>query len=335
MVLEQLLVVIGLLFSLYSEVTGDKQHTLVAYWGQNAAVALGNDKWEKPLVHFCKESSYDVILLAYMHKLFDIRQHDVPAVNFAHHCNTPVNQHFPYLLRCPEIERGIDECHRNGKKVLISIGGPFHVDIIPSAKKAKELAVTVWNLFLGGDQFIEMDIRPFGGAVLDGVNLDIQGGRGDYYVDFLKEIKRLLKDEIKKFIITASPSCNFPDHYLGPAKNKVFGDAVDLFDEIYVKFFNGTCYIGNAEQFPTNMNQWLSFSKEKSGPKIFIGMPSSREASTMSKYYITSNQVAALYEKFKDNKSFGGFALWDASCDQNNLINDKPYSDVIAPFLKR
>ena len=84
----------------------------------------------------------------------------VPALNFAYHCETPVSPEYPFLLRCPEIEKGIKECQKRGKRVLMSIGGATGDGTLPDADKAKEFARTLFDLFLGGSRY--QKIRPFG-----------------------------------------------------------------------------------------------------------------------------------------------------------------------------
>ena len=86
----------------------------------------------------------------------------LPGLNFAFHCETGVSPEYPFLLRCPKIEEGIKECQKRGKKVLMSIGGATGDGTLPSSDKAKELARTLYNLFLGGKEKKYQDIRPFG-----------------------------------------------------------------------------------------------------------------------------------------------------------------------------
>lgn len=52
---------------------------------------------------------------------------------------------------------------------------------------------------------------------MDGIDLDIEGGRGQYYGDFIKEMRRIMDaDQSKVFLLTGAPQCPYPDHYLGP-----------------------------------------------------------------------------------------------------------------------
>ena len=63
-----------------------------------------------------------------------------------------------------------------------------------------------------------------GSAVLDGINLDIEGGRADYYPEFVRELRMLMDSDTKKtYYITGSPQCSFPDHFLGPGTGTALG----------------------------------------------------------------------------------------------------------------
>jgi len=64
---------------------------------------------------------------------------------------------------------------------------------------------------------IHIFVCVFTSAVMDGIDLDIEGGRGDNYGDFIKEMRRLMDDDQSKvYILTGAPQCPYPDHYLGP-----------------------------------------------------------------------------------------------------------------------
>lgn len=81
-------------------------------------------------------------------------------------------------------------------------------------------------------------------AILDGVDLDIEGGSSVGYTQFVRSLRSIMdRDTRKKFIIAAAPQCPYPDHYLGPA----FIDAATCFDEIYIQFYNNYCHTGNIQ----------------------------------------------------------------------------------------
>ena len=54
-------------------------------------------------------------------------------------------------------------------------------------------------------------------AIMDGIDMDIEGGRADNYPEFIKELRTLMdNDPNKKYLITGAPQCGYPDLYLGP-----------------------------------------------------------------------------------------------------------------------
>jgi len=316
-----------------------KRYKMVAYWGQNGVYAIHKEreKWEKELDYFCKSHSYDVVVLAFNHIFFDRRNKDnLPGMNFAFHCEDPVSPEHPSLLRCPQIEAGISECQRRGKQVLLSMGGASGSYGFTSDAQAKQYAKTIWDLFLGGSGM--QSLRPFGRAVLDGVDLDIEGGRSTGYTAFVKEIRKLMKtDSSRKYIIGAAPQCPFPDGYLGPYPGKALGDVGYEFDEVYVQFYNNWCHTGNKRVFYDHMKKWLDFSKNSKpgGPMIFVGMPAKIGGSGNAANYRPLNEVQDIFNKLKDEPRFGGFMLWDAGFDQNNIINGKPYSENIVLMMNK
>ena len=84
----------------------------------------------------------------------------MPSLNFAFHCQKGISIEYPHLLRCPEIEKGIKECQKRGKKVLMSLGGAAGSYGFTDDTKAKEFAATLWELLFEGDN--KRDLRPFG-----------------------------------------------------------------------------------------------------------------------------------------------------------------------------
>jgi len=268
-----------------------------------------------------------------MHVFFDQRQKDgMPGLNFAFHCETPLSNEYPFLLRCPKIEAGIKECQRAGKQVLISLGGATGGYGFKNDGQARLFADRVWNLMLGGNKL--KNIRPFGSAVLDGVDLDIEGGSHIGYSEFVRSLRKLTNsDRRKKYIIAAAPQCPFPDHYLGPAPGKAFGDVPQMIDEIYIQFYNNYCQTGDAAQFYPNLKSWLDYSAKNKGPMIYVGVPSHEGAAFGRGYWRTPAEMAVIYQKIKHEPRFGGFMFWDASFDQNNVINGRRYSEHVGSII--
>ena len=81
-------------------------------------------------------------------------------------------------------------------------------------------------MFLGGSS----TTRPFGTAVLDGIDLDIEGGGSSGYAAFVTRIRSHASSASKPYFITADPQCPFPDANLGVVLKAVG------FDAVYVQF---------------------------------------------------------------------------------------------------
>ena len=59
----------------------------------------------------------------------------------------------------------------------------------------------------------------FPSAIMDGIDLDIEGGRPENYPVFIKELRMLMdNDQGKAYLITGAPQCPYPDYHLGPEK---------------------------------------------------------------------------------------------------------------------
>eukprot|EP00884_Botryococcus_braunii_P019546 jgi/Botrbrau1/6275/Bobra.0129s0020.1 len=75
-------------------------------------------------------------------------------------------------------------CQALGKKVILSMGGAAGVYGFRSSAAAVRTATDVWNTYLGGSG----TNRPLGPAVLDGIDLDLEGGGVLYYPDFVQAL---------------------------------------------------------------------------------------------------------------------------------------------------
>lgn len=158
------------------------------------------------------------------------------------------------------------------------MGGAAGLYYFSTQSQAVQFAQTVWSLFLDGSS----KIRPFHNAVLDGVDLDIEGGTTKYYADFVTEIRRLMNtDTSRSYLITGAPQCPYPDAIMGPGRSYMVLNAVPQeFDYLFVQFYNNYCSIDKAKYFNSSINSWFNFSittknKYGKGPKIFIGLPAS------------------------------------------------------------
>lgn len=100
----------------------------------------------------------------------------LPAMNLANACETAFEG--SQLLNCPDIGKDIKTCQSKGKKILLALGGASGAYGFTSDSQGETFANTLWDLFGKGSS----DTRPFGDAVIDGFDLDIEGGGSTGYV---------------------------------------------------------------------------------------------------------------------------------------------------------
>jgi len=198
------------------------------YWGQNSYGATSSNTayYQHPISFYCHDDAIDALPVAFVDTFFGTG--GLPVLNLANTCNPTDNATFPgtALANCSALAADIEYCQSQGKIVTISLGGAGGGVGFTSDSEAQTFAQTIWNLFLGGNSIT----RPFGSAVLDGVDLDIEGGGSTGYAAFVTEIRSLASAASKPYYITGAPQCPFPDANLGSVIDQVG------FDAIYVQF---------------------------------------------------------------------------------------------------
>ncbi|KAJ2390684.1 Chitinase 2, partial [Coemansia sp. RSA 2559] len=199
----------------------------------------------------------------------------------------------------------IKYCQSQGKAVIMSMGGASGAYGFYSNTDGVAYADTVWNMFFKGTA----PQRPFDDAVLDGIDLDIEGGSGTGYPAFIDRLRsHYASDPSKSYYIAAAPQCPFPDAYLSSTLDSAW------FDMIYVQFYNNYCGL-NA--YPTwfNFEAWDSWAKTASvnkDVKVFIGVPGSPSAASSG--YVDGSTLSTIYNAVRGNyTSLGGIMTWDVS----------------------
>ncbi|KAJ2889719.1 Chitinase 1, partial [Coemansia aciculifera] len=189
-----------------------------SYYGQNSA------RNQKTLGEYCSSSTEDVIVLAFMNGFPNI------LLNFANACEDTFEG--TGLLHCPKIAADIKYCQSKGKVVILSMGGASGAYGFSSDSQAAQFADTMWNMFFKGTAAQ----RPFDDAVLDGIDLDIEGGSNSGYAAFISQLRaHYASDPTRQYYIAAAPQCPFPDAYLGSTLNSAW------FDMVFVQFYNNYC----------------------------------------------------------------------------------------------
>jgi len=282
--------------------SSDANDNLAVYWGQDAS---GN---QQDLSYYCNDDTIDAIPIAFLYSFFGVG--DEPEIDISNICGSGAVPTFAgtALLNCGFLADDIKTCQAKGKIVTISLGGATGDVGFTSTSQAQSFANTIWDMFLGGSS----DTRPFGDAVLDGVDLDIEGGSPSYYADFVNEIRSLSNSASKKYYVTAAPQCPYPDANIGEALNGA------SFDAVYVQFYNNYCELSAPSEF--NFATWDQWAKETSpnpDVKVYIGAPGSPSAAGSG--YVSAESLAATVAQVQGQySSFGGVMLWDASVSYNS-----------------
>jgi chitinase len=301
---------------------------LVVYWGQNGTGGRSpgdRSTYEKELDETCEQNPhYDALVLGFVIIFGDsLNASGGPRLNFSFHCETPYDDKNPTLLRCPQIEKGIVACQQKRKKVLLSLGGASGAYFFRDDTHAEMFAQLTWDMFMGGTS----DVRPFGTAIIDGIDLDIEGGLTNGYTAYVRKLRALTRtDASRRYLITGAPQCPFPDAYMGPRPGLVLGEAANQFDYLWPQFYNNHCFFGGAT-FEDMLAAWTKVA----GPKILVGLPAAPDAGGG---YVSPGDLPRLTGLIgRGAGSPQGIMLWDASYDRLNVAGGQSYGARVANLL--
>jgi len=260
----------------------------VIYWGQDNGDGLLRDT--------CNTGLFKIVNIAFLSTFGSGRQ---PQLNLAGHCVPP---------NCQKLRNSINICQSRGIKVMLSIGGEYrNTYSLSSPEDASQLADYIWNNFLGGNS----PSRPFGDAILDGVDFDIEGGSNLHYDTLALKLNDHYKSNSRKFYLTAAPLCIFQDNILQKAIN------TGLFDYVWVQFYNGknVCNFvsNNPTNFKTTWSQWINSMSTK---KVFVGLPASPDAAPGGGGFVEAQDlINQLLPIVKSSTKYGGVMLWNRRYD--------------------
>lgn len=285
-----------------------RSDNLAVYWGQNSYGATGSNTadYQKNLSYYCQDDVINAFPLAFLNVFFG--EGGEPSLDLANICSTANDPVFEgtQLPECSFMASNIQTCQNAGKIVTISLGGATGSAGFSNASQAEGFANTIWDLFLGGSS----STRPFGDAVLDGVDLDIEGGSTEYFTNFVSTLRSLMNSGSKSYYLTAAPQCPFPDAYVGSVID------AESFDAVYVQFYNNYCGLTNYDNSNDwDFSTWDNWAKNTSpnpNVKVYIGAPAA-SAAAGSGYVDAATLGQIAVDTRNSYSSFGGIMLWDAS----------------------
>lgn len=223
-----------------------------------------------------------------------------PVLNLANHCETT----FPgsSLLNCPKVGQDIKACQAKGKALVISIGGASGSYAIDDPAAGAAFAEKIWDMFLGGTSAT----RPFGDAIVDGVDLDLESGTNKGYVAFIETLRAKFATASRPYYITSAPQCPYPDQALQAALN------VAWFDLVLVQFYNNYCGVQSYGTSNFNFDTWNTWATTVSinkNVRVLLGVPGGPKAAGSG--VIGESQLITILGDIKSYSNFGGVMMWD------------------------
>jgi len=317
--------------------TNQKLH-LIGYWGDNYLTNLypyDTPYWEPTLLHFCKNTAYSIYHITSVKAHFS--GNALPGIHFGYHCQWPTNKvtmDWPggasgfSMLSCRNIGADIKACQALGKKIVLSISP---MDALTSDADGKRSAINIWNWFGGGKPASPYAIaqRPFGDAVIDGVELRVFNNDAKGYVGFLSKMRELMNADLSKvYYISAYASCQFPDFILNWPNTTDSARALDTIpstiDYVSIFFVSNPNMCGwnlNNAGFDLQLAKWATRLHEAKIPMI-VGITSS-STPAFANAAITDNvavkDLPALISRVLNVNGIAGIGLYEASFDVVNL----------------
>ncbi|KAI0715836.1 glycoside hydrolase superfamily [Cerioporus squamosus] len=303
----------ALLTSAAFDVSSDN---IAMYWGQKSKSYL-------PLAELCKNPNVNIVPIGFVNNYFP--NNSSMGFNMADNCDA---EHFA----CQALESDIQSCQQQGKIMLISLGGGDQKTAWQFADKdqAQAFATLLYNSFLGGND--PKVTRPFGKAVLDGIDIDLENGNSDHFDEMIAAVQAAAKSkgDSKKYWVTGAPQCHRDDN-TGEAHLETALKTV-AFDALYIQFYNNDCGLDpHADMSQYNFGVWHDFMQSNGvnkATKLFIGAPAN---SSEGSHYVDSPVLQKYIEATWANYSsvFGGVMLWDAYGAKANNNYDQQVKTIL------
>lgn len=326
------MIILSFLLLLNSSIVSGLRHTcntnVAYYWGQNS---VGGSDTQMNLSNYTEDNHGDIFIISFVHVFFG--KGGVPSMDIVHSCDEGTNFPGTELLYCPQLGNDILASQQKGKKVILSLGGATGEYGFTNDTQAIEFADQVWNVFGNGLSAT----RPFGDAVVDGFDLDIEQGNGKGYSAFVKRLRsHFTYDTTKNYIITAAPQCPLPDKYLTRALRN------SHLDMLFIQYYNNGCGVtgwknaGIVDEDKFNFQDWDDYVREYSkNPdiKLYLGVPGGKTAA--KKGYANPFRVLRVSSYLQRRfPRFGGIMVWDASEAWLNKQEDgRHFAEVIKEGL--
>ncbi|CAO2141625.1 unnamed protein product [Urochloa humidicola] len=257
------------------------------------AVFWGRHKDEGSLREACDSGMYTGIIISFLNVYGNGKYH----LDLSGHQLTGVGD-------------DIKHCQSAGISISLSIRGNHS---LPSNQSALILFDHIWNAYLGGSR--KGVRRPFGDAVLDGVDFFFDRGTLVKNYDVLAgELYRHNNGGVTKkpIHLTATVPCAFINH---PTTNGGVVITKGIYERIHVRFFDDDD--GHTECNSYSEDAWDSWTAVNPSSRIFLGLPASPEAAKEGYLYPKSLYYGVL-PVVQKAANYGGVMLWDRYYDERS-----------------
>ncbi|KAL6932413.1 hypothetical protein ACO0OL_003891 [Hanseniaspora opuntiae] len=282
---------------------------IALYWGVDS-----NN--EESLAYYCEKGDADIILLSFLDAF------PTMSLDLDENCQSDFSNSSTV---CSTLESDIKTCQDLGVTVMLSLGGEAGSYGFTNTSEAKTFATTLWNTFAEGSA----DYRPFGSAVIDGFDFDIENNLDTGYTALVNELRSIANEKGSKYYyISAAPQCVYPDAGTG---DMLLNSYVDF---AFIQFYNNYCNLGTAN---FNWDTWKAYAEDKSPNsdiKLFLGLPGSASAASTG-YQSNLTVVDAAVESLYSDSNFGGIMLWDADYGYSNFVDGKSYVEQMKNILDK
>ncbi|CDP16892.1 unnamed protein product [Coffea canephora] len=266
--LQPLFSAITFLLLIASLIGSSEAAGIVQYWGRGHSEPSS-------LAEFCRRQFATDVNIAF---LKDFGSGHMPELNVIHPWPSAAD---------------IESCQNNQTKVFISLAGPSNLS---SVEDAQEVAAYVWNTYLGG----ESSDRPFGTAVLDGVELHIHSGNPNYL-----DVLALALKGYPNVTLAVAGECPIPNLFLDPTIR------TGVVDQVRVEFFdNPSCEFLPPNDTSLLFRSWDSWSDYPGVHKLYLGIPISSSIASEGGYIPPNELVYDVLPYLQNSPVYGGITVY-------------------------
>lgn len=303
----------------------------VMYWGQNGG---GVTEQTDPASYCNGTSGIDILVFSFLYEFGN--GNTIPGGGFGQVCT--ISSSSGEAQGCDEVAAAVTTCQEAGVKIFISLGGSVGGYSLSSDAEGEAIGQYLWDAY--GNGVNSSVTRPFGDAIVNGFDFDIENDNGsEYYPSLISTLRsNFASDPENTYYISGAPQCPIPEPNMGV----IIQDAE--FDYLWIQFYNNNnytvpCALGINGDAAFNWNNWTSFiaTTNSSNAELFIGVPAAPDGADGSEegavYYATPSQLATIVSSVEDDSDFGGVMLWAADFSDNNVIDDCTYAQQVDSIL--